>query len=67
MISGSVLAVLLFLFRIAALGCGLSSAVRKLACARVVGDKKTEAVLENSVVKAPPSLASETHAHNSSD
>ena len=65
MISGSaMLAELLPRFRIAALGCWLSSPIGKLAYARVVGDKKTDAVLENSVVEAPPSLASETHSHN---
>ena len=67
MISGSasLAVVLLPLFRIAALGCWLSSPVGKLACARVVGVKKTDAVLKNSNVAAP--LLDETHSHNSSE
>ena len=67
MISGSVmLAELLPLLWFAALGCWHSSTVSKLAGARVVGDKR-QTLLENSVVKAPPSLASKTHSHNSSE
>ena len=65
MISGSaMLAELLPLLWFAALGCWHSSTVSKLAGARVVGDKKTDAVSVKSFVEASPSLANKTHSHN---